>query len=158
MTWWSVSLVAFAVTVAGHALLCRMAVRAGIIAKFLQVSAAVGVVLGGAMVGFWGNKPETLTAVLVYAFLCELYVFLFTLTNSSVSASLLLTLASVSEADEAEVEARYSSQRMVLNRLHRLEKNGFLELTADGVYRITWKGCATINLFDWMRRFFRHNA
>ena len=155
MTWWSLSLFAWFIAVVGHALLCRSTIHLGVFAKFLLVAATLGVGLGIASLVFFGYKPEALTSILVYAFLCELYAFLFTMTSSSVSASLLLTLAEVSETTEDKIEARYSSGRMVLNRLHKLERSGLLKLNAEGKYGVTRMGYLLIQFLDQARRFFR---
>src|SRR6266508_4072076 len=82
----------FATSVAGHALLCRLPLSGNPVLKFVCVGAVVGLGMAAHAFMQFGLAPETWTALIVYAFACELYVFLFTMVSSSVSASLLLTL------------------------------------------------------------------
>jgi len=147
---------AFLIAMGSHAWLCRTKTRLTIILKFLLVGTIVGSALIYYTLTLWKGNREILASVADYAFLCELYIFLFTFVNSSVSAALLLTLATVSNVREGEIEAMYSPWRMVVNRMHKLECNGFLYLDRDSVYKITRKGYITIMLFDLLRRFFRH--
>ena len=125
------------------------------IARFFLAIGLIGPLLSiGVFIGW--TPQSALTALLVYVFLCELYLFLFTLAASSVSASLLLSLAVVSESTESEIDRTYSSQHMVAVRLGRLERAAFLERRPEGGYVLTSRGRAAMRLFKVLRSFFGH--
>ena len=70
-------LIYFAVAIAGHAVLCRLPLRGNFVVKFLLVGGLLGVALGAHEVLSHGLAIEAWTALLLYAFACELYIFLF---------------------------------------------------------------------------------
>lgn len=147
----------FLFAVALHSGLCHARSRYGPIAMFLFSGGAVGFTFGATMIVLRFVPIDALTAILVYAFLCELYLFSFTLASGSVSASLLLLLATMGEASVDEIEDRYSSARMVANRLTKLQKSGFVERTESGSYGLTSRGDAAVRLCARLRRFFGHD-
>ena len=140
--------------VAMHSVICRLPFRGNSVVRFLIVGGVFGVGLIMLVIRLYGLSPEALAAVLVYAFLCELYLFLFTLAMSSVSATLLMTMAKA-KLTQAEIDRLYDSERMVTQRLKRLVAAGFLRQTTDGL-QLTPKGSRLVAAFDAMRRFFRH--
>ena len=76
----------FVAAVALHAIWCRLSTRLSVVVKFVLVGGATGLVLIGHLIGIGGLSTGTLAGALVYALACELYIFLFTLILSSVSA------------------------------------------------------------------------
>src|SRR5260370_31126419 len=74
-----------------HALTTRLP-RGNPIVKFILVGCAGALALGCQLILQDGATVGTLAALLTYAFACELYLFLFALVASSVSARLLLLL------------------------------------------------------------------
>jgi hypothetical protein len=102
----------------------------------------------------YGASVSTLAGVLSYALACELYVFMFTLILSSVSAIWLRRLYRGSIEVSALAEA-YSPTWMVDTRLERLADNEFLARTGDG-YRVTERGLKMLQTFRRLRHFFRH--
>jgi hypothetical protein len=92
--------------------------------------------------------------VVVYAFACELYVFLFTLVASSVSASLLMALAAGALTPQ-EIGALCDEAGMVQMRLERLVDGGLLRVAPAG-YAPTRAARVMLAGFRMLRRFFRH--
>jgi hypothetical protein len=82
----------------------------------------------------------------VYAFLCELYVFLFTLVANSVAVSLLMSISAGCGTPEA-VELAYRPDTMVRRRLGQLERSGLIDNTG-GRLTLTAAGRRLIRTFD----------
>jgi uncharacterized protein YacL len=125
------------------------------VARFLVVGGLIGIVLVGLLLErFGGLTAEVAAGVLVYAFLCELYIFLFTMTISSISSNLLVRLAQ-REMTLSEVGAAYDSESMVTGRLARLVSTGFLQ-QSDDLLSITLKGLRFVRSMNSLRKFFGH--
>jgi len=146
-------LVYFAMAVAGHAVFCRLPFVWDTVSKFLVVGGLLGLVLSGHMFLLEGLAVETWTALLMYGFGCELYIFLFTLVSSSVSASLLLRLRT-GNISHAEIDRLYSNTQMVDVRIENLVATGLLRVGTSG-YLVTDKGRALLIMFKALRHFFR---
>ena len=145
----------FLVAVVVHAVWCRLPPRLSVVAKFVLAGGLVGVLLSAHLIGVDGFSIGTLAGVAVYALACELYIFLFTLILSSVSAIWLRRLHRGSIEAAALAEA-YSPAWMVDSRLGRLVDNGFLQPVAGG-YRLTDKARRMIRTFARLRAFFGHD-
>jgi hypothetical protein len=153
--WFALSLAAFALAVVAHALAVRVLQRANRVISFF----AVGGLIGGAMILLAALRygivsHETAGAAVCYAFLCELYVFLFTLSLSSISANLLARLH-LGRMTPAEVEQLYDSHRMVAGRIERLRGTGLLQYE-EGRVIVTAKGERLMRTLNAMRVFFGH--
>jgi len=137
-----------------HAAACRLQLSADRVIRFLLVGGAMGLVLLLLMAHRHGLYAlETVAALLLYGFLCELYLFLFTMTLSSISANLLVRLRS-GDMTLPEIEQRYDSRKMVRDRLDRLEGTGFLRYDGGRIL-IAEKGARFLSVFRFLRRFFR---
>jgi hypothetical protein len=143
----------FGGAVAVHALLTRLPWGNPIV-KFLLGGGAGGLGLSGHLISLTGLSRATLGGLLVYAFACELYLFLFTLVASSVSARLLLLLRE-RELGVPEIQALYQPTGMVARRINRLIAAGLLVRAGDG-YRVTARGRRVAATFQAGKRFFRH--
>ena len=75
---------------------------------------------------------ELITGALTYAFLCNLYIFLFTATLSSVSSNLLFRLSREALTPD-DVERLYSGRAMAEVRIKRLVDAGFLAAGTTGL-------------------------
>lgn len=140
--------------VAAHSFLGRLA-RAGTgVGRFLMVATPLGLALFVHAASRDGLGPTTVAALVVYAFACELYVFLFTLVASSVSASLLMALAS-GGLTRREISALCDEEGMVRMRLERLVRGGLLRAAPAG-YAPTRAARVMLAGFRMLRRFFRH--
>ena len=137
-----------------HAIWCRAAVRPSVVVKYVVVGGLTGLALLAHLLSVEGPTHRTLAGLLVFALASELYIFLFTMIISSVSAIWLRRLyrGSIETSTLAEI---YSPAWMVETRLERLVENGFLVRTDDG-YRLTEKGRSLINTFTRLRGIFKH--
>ena len=151
--WILVPLAGLAAAVLLHGVAMRVSLRMDAVLRFLVVGAPIGatIVAWAAISGF---TLRAMAAVLLYAFLCELYIFLFTLVMSSISVATLIALREASVEEEVFLR-RADTTAMVEVRLARLIKNGFVELTG-GRYALTSKGMRFHKIFTALRRFFRH--
>jgi hypothetical protein len=152
---WAVAgLVCFGLALLAHSIACRMRIALNAVFKFAVVALGIGVALTIWLLSTYGVSIEAGASLLVYALVCELYVFTFTLVGSSVSASILMRLrASGLTADE--IERAYSAEYMVESRFSKLVKNGFL-LSDNGSYTLTARGERVLGVFERLRLFFRH--
>jgi hypothetical protein len=152
---WAVwALVSFAGALTAHAGLCRSQLPMSGAAKFAVAGVVFGLALGWQLAPRYGSALETWAGLLLFAFACELYVFLFTFVGSSVSVSLLLQLRKGGLA-QPEIDRDYASEEMVARRLKRLVSGGFLSAAPSG-YLATSKGRLVLLVFDALGRFFRH--
>jgi hypothetical protein len=118
----------FGAVLFGHAIVCRANAKLNRVTSFVIVAALVTVLMVAALAQHYEFvSAEFIAALLLFAFACELYVFLFTMTISSISANILVLLAHKPMSVE-DVRSRYDSRNMVRMRLERLVQNGFLEM------------------------------
>jgi hypothetical protein len=153
--WFLYALAFWLAAVASHALLCRLSLPLGTVVRFLIMGGAAGSCLiwvSFRPYGMW--SPQTFPALSAYSFLCELYLFLITLVQSSISSNLLLILRdrSLSEKDLVDL---YDSSRMVSMRIERLLATGLLS-EAGGELRLTKHGARIATRFIVFKRFFGH--
>jgi|SRR3990172_3332658 len=154
---WGVwAIIVFVGALAGHAALCRLPVSGNNVAKFLGVGGLAGILLSTYLISVYGLALTTWAGLFLYMFLCELYIFSFTLVHSSVSASLLIALRAGALTDQ-EIHMRYSDERMVDLRIGKLLANGFLR-EGDSGYTLTDRGRLLLAIFRRLRGFFRHSA
>lgn len=147
------AVVSFVVVVLLHAVATRLPPARQTVPKLVLVGGIVGLGLAGWLLSQYGLSIVTVAGLLLYALLCELYVFCFTLTMNSVSVRLLILLRNnpsridtlVSHADRDSLVAR---------RVETMIANGFLEQGPDGL-RLTAKGQKTLTTFERLRGCFR---
>ena len=146
----------FGVVLVLHAVWCRASARPSVVVKLVGIGGLAGLGLLGHLLVLEGPTYRTLAGLLVYALGCELYIFLFTLIISSVSAIWLRRLyrGSIETAALAET---YSPTWMVDTRLGRLVENGFLACEGER-YGLTEKGRSLIRTFGRLRAIFGHEA
>src|SRR5262245_20390870 len=148
------AILAFVVAVAFHAVVCRLPLKLSVVLKYLLAGGLVGLGLAIWLVMTYGLSIPTLAGLVTFALASQLYIFMFTLILSSVSAIWLRRLHRGSIDTETLAEA-YSPAWMVDSRLERLADNDFLERTGDD-YRVTEKGRGLMRTFGRLRRFFNH--
>ena len=137
-----------------HAALTRLPVGPNVVVRFVVAGTLVGAALAVHLWARYGVAVETVTGLLVYALASELYIFLFTLASSSVSAALLLTLLRGPLSD-GSIEDRYSPDLMVDARIAKLVANGFMVERAGG-YELTDKRRRIVATFARLQLTFRH--
>jgi hypothetical protein len=142
---------AFLGAVTLHALLLRVPLKGDSVTKFALAGGTIGIFLGLLILLATPTLPG-LAALVVYAFAAELYVFLFTLVGSSVSARILLTLRA-GPRTAGELDAVYATAGMVEGRIARLKAVGLLDPETGA---ITPRGALLARLFRALKHFFRH--
>jgi hypothetical protein len=152
--WLTLSLGFLLCAVIGHAILCRLSIRADFVVKSVMVGMPMGILLIAVAVFRFGLAIEAAAAMLLYAFLFELYIFCFTLVSTSVSVSLLLKLADRPRT-VGEIESLYSDKSMVDTRVEKMVRTNLLARSPDG-FRVTSKSRVLLAGFRTMRFFFRH--
>jgi hypothetical protein len=150
--WLMLSVAAFVTSILVHAVAVRLVPRAGAVPAFVAVGGAIGVALIGYCALSYGSAPPTLAATLVYAFACELYIFLFTLVGNSVSFGLLTKLASHPLRPD-EIAAFYRAEAMITRRFEQLEGSDFITARANGV-KLTARGKRVVWIFSLLHAVF----
>jgi hypothetical protein len=154
--WLASVLFALIAAVTGQFLVARFQIMRGFVARFLLVGGTVGCVIAACLTWTYGLRVEFWAGMLVYAFACELYIFLGTLVDSSVSVSLLLRLRHGSSS-RAELDRVSSGRAMVASRLEKLYGNGLLGRAGDG-YTVTRRARWLLRLFRALRFFFHRRV
>ncbi|MGO8867114.1 MAG: hypothetical protein ACLQME_11490 [Alphaproteobacteria bacterium] len=145
----------FLVSLGLHALAGRLGLIANSVLRFLAVGSTVGLLLILWLIARYGPlSAELITGVLAYAFLCNLYIFLFTFTLSSVSANLLSRLSRQPLGPD-EVARLYSGRNMTEARISRLIQAGFLSAGPEGL-ALTAAGGRIVAVYERLRRLFKH--
>jgi hypothetical protein len=144
----------FLAAVASHAVLVRLACPGSAVLKFFLAGGAVGLLLACHVLAAFGFCVTSFAVLSSYAFLCELYIFLFTMTLSSVSVKMLFTLRKADLTPE-ELAGLYQSRGMVAGRIQRLLAVGLLQQEGP-LFRVTPRGRRLVLVFTALQRFFGH--
>ena len=136
-----------------HARVTRTTLPGNSVVKFLATGACAGLALGLHLLAVYGLAVECWAGLIWYALVCELYIFLFTLTMSSISVGLLFRLRAGS-ISEQEIDRIYDPAAMVRLRTGRLLANGLLREEAGG-YVPTPRAKRLVRLFTLLRSLFR---
>jgi hypothetical protein len=153
--WFAGAFAGLMIAIAGHAGICRASMPLNVVTRFLIAGGLAGVCLLWWLVDRYGmTAPQTWAAALLYAFCCELYIFLFTFAMSSVTANLVGRLSRCNMTD-ADIEQLYDSRHMVATRLDRLLAVGLVEERPAGL-RLTTEGARMVRTFRLLRGLFRH--
>ena len=137
-----------------HGLSSRRSQRMDSVRRFLLVGVPVGAVLMIAAWTCYGLTVPALAAIALYAFLCELYIFCFTLAMSSISATMLIMLRQRPlQADE--LAAAYKPEDMVQLRIERLVNSGAVD-RVTGRLVLTERGRKLHAAFSALSQFFGH--
>ena len=134
----------------------RAPLRLDSVRRFLLTGVPLGMVLVVVSLARFGPTLPGIAAILLYALLCELYIFLFTLVLSSVSATILIMLRR-GPVQPSALASFYEPREMVKLRLDRLLNNDLVE-RASGRFSVTEKGERLHRLFTGLRRFFGHES
>ena len=140
------------------AIICQsLLLRLRMIKNSLAAILMTGSILGGWLMAVLFHSYSAIVAVsgtVLYGFLCELYIFFYTFTLSSVAANLLARLRE-RPMTRAEIDQLYNAEAMVQNRIRRLCEARMVEET-KGRLSATPKGQRLAAKFDSVRRFFGH--
>lgn len=143
----------FGAAVVLHGLL-RPFVHVDSVRRFLLAGIPIGILLTIAALALYGLTAQGFAAIALYAFLCELYIFSFTLVISSISATTLVMLRRGS-VPLADLTAVYKPDEMVQLRVGRLLDTGFLRREPGRVV-LTAKALKLHAAFSRLSRFFGH--
>lgn len=154
-TWFLTILCTILAGVASHAIVTRLFPRGNAVLLFMVSGGLVGIILLGWTVTTYGLFDiRTFSLVVAYAAFCELYLFLFTLALSSVSANILVRLHNGTIPLQS-LDAMYDSKSMVEQRVTRMRRTGLL-IEDSGYATTTTKGRLITRTYRGLRRFFRH--
>jgi hypothetical protein len=151
--WLAYVLLAFFASVLGQMLLLRLRLLGNSFYAFLITGIAIGLGLMPLLFNFY-SANIALSGTLLYAFLCELFIFSFTFIYSSVSANLLMRLGH-RPMGRAEIDSLYDDRDMTRQRIDGLIHSALVE-EAEMTLRITAKGKVLARVFDNARRLFAH--
>jgi hypothetical protein len=159
MSWLLHIVLAFGVAVLAHALYVRLAPNSNRLFSFLAIGTLVGLrALAYIARHFSIVSAETLAAALLYAFLCELYIFLFSSSLTSISMNILIRLL-FKPIPTKELEQDYSGEAMVRIRIERLLGTNMLErVTPESIPTLTARGQGFLDSVGKLRKFFRHTT
>ena len=153
--WFAAALATFVMAIGTNFVLARSLFPGRAVARF----ALVGSVFGAGLLGGFSIKYtvgiEPIAGFLLYAVCCELYVFLFTLVLSSVSANIVLRLKQ-GALDDHQLNNIYDSAHMIELRIDRLLRKKLLSST-DEQMQLTKKGKCFVLAFNFFRMLFRHS-
>jgi hypothetical protein len=150
--WLLLSMAAFAASVLIHAVALRLFERTGAVTAFVVIGGAIGALLFGYCGLRYEFAPTTITAVLTYAFVCELYIFLFTFVGNSVSFALMAKLDGC-PLKPAEIAGFYRTEAMVERRFEQLELAKLIVRGQAG-WRLTARGKRIVQVFSFLRSAF----
>jgi len=145
----------FLLAVISHAFLCRLRWKSNRVLRFIMAGSLWGVVLLGYLAGQYGVSSEMLASLVLYAFVCELYIFVFASLPTSVTVALLLAVGS-KQKTQAEIDAFLGDNLMVSMRLEGLLREGLLE-GSPSQYVLTDKGKRLVHIFRLFQDFFGHS-
>ncbi len=152
--WFVYSLCSWFLAVTVHAVLCRLSLPFGTVARFFIAGSGVGISLSCFVCASHGiYSVETFSALSAYGFLCELYLFLSTLAMASISSNLLIRLKG-NRLQEQDLIAMYDADRMVAVRIERLLAAGLLA-EDSGRLHLTRAGTRIVTGFQRLRAFCR---
>jgi ABC-type transport system involved in multi-copper enzyme maturation permease subunit len=145
VAYWFAAIISFA-------LLLGAPKRGRSVSRFLLIGTIVGILLIVTLAFAFGYSFDMIAAVLIYGFLCELFIFLFTLVGTSISVGTLLQLhRGLPYKAAPAVDLRSAVER----RLEMMENAGLIRVFESG-YQITAKGRTFLIPARRLRRFFRH--
>lgn len=150
-----IALTVFVLAVLLHGLVMRFAMQVDSVRRFLMVGIPLGLALAAFSLARFGLALNGFATILLYALLCELYMFCFTLVISSVSVTMLIKLRQGPVADSSLVSVN-ALDEMVQLRVSRLIKTGFVTQNG-GRLAVTAKGTKLHLIFKGLRHFFYHD-
>lgn len=152
--WLLLAALCFALSLCLHALATRLRPRSNRVVTYAVVGLVAGLVLALALVARYGLELQTWAALALYALGAELYVFIFTMIGSSITARILITLRH-RDMTRAEIDAAFPTSGMVERRMQNLLHNGFIRADAACGFTLAPRGRLLVNCFRPLRSFFR---
>lgn len=154
--WLGTVILCIAASVLVHAVLTRLSPKPNAVFLFLAGGVPIGMALCASAIVVYGLAAiEFASAILIYAAFCELYLFLFTLALSSISANILVRLLGGPRV-QLELNEFYNNAAMVEARLARMQSAGLLRREGAGL-QITPRGALVVRSYRFLRTLFRHD-
>jgi hypothetical protein len=153
MTWLVLAFGGVALAVLGQALILRLSARSNGMVAFVLAGVPVGLALMAALLPGYSTS-QAWAGVFLYAFLCELWMFVFSSTFSSVSANLTLHLRA-QPLRRSHIDQLYDNRAMIHRRIRWLH-HIHAAVEKDGRLVPTDRGRKLAGLFDAVRTFFGH--
>ena len=152
MIWIYIACCGFLIAMILHAVLSRIAANTSRVALFVAIGTPIGAgifYIAVTAYGLWSAKM--LASVLVYAVLCELYIFVFTLAMASISANVLVRLK-VKSLSVKDLSLIYDGNTMASRRVERLIDTELLAYDQDNILSLTAKGHKLAEIFVMARK------
>ena len=150
--WILVTILFLVATLLLHGAICRLVPERNRVIVFVLTGGVLGISLVVTLHLYFERASQVLAGTVMYAFCCEMYIFLFASTLTSISANLLLRLSERSMTYE-EVTRVYDSAEMVKQRVERMLATDLVLSTECGSV-LTHKGRLLLGLLQGLRRFF----
>ena len=150
------ALTALVVSVIVHLCATRLWPRQNHVFTFLISGFVVGVILLLILLKT-RSRLEALEAALIYAFACELYIFLFTFVVTSISVAILVWLKEDGRLPESRMEAAQDDGDFVGGRINRMVESGIFQ-KKDEQLSLTAKGRILLAAYKGLRSFFGHQV
>ncbi len=153
MGWLGLAIVAFGLALVGQTVLIRYFRRRHAIVAFVFAGIPIGLVLMIVLFSVWPSD-RSISGTLLYAFLCELWMFILSVTFSSFAATLMMLLRRRPlTLDEIN---RLSDHRVIIqDRMTWLADIG-AAVKHDGQLSPTGGGRKLAGIFNACRSFFGH--
>jgi hypothetical protein len=153
MNWLSWTFAAFIFAILGQALLLRGGVLRNSLIAFVTTGAPFGFALMAVLLP--GHSiSQALAGILLYAFLCEFWIFVFSSIFSSISATLMLNLRAGAMCRH-KIDRLFDNRQMIRRRISWLRHVG-AAIEKNDVLTPSEKGRHLLRLFDALRAFFGH--
>jgi hypothetical protein len=152
--WLLLAILCFTLSVGLHAFATRLRPHTNRVLSYAVVALLAGLVLVLALLDNYGLDVRTWAALCLYALAAELYVFLFTMIGSSITARILVLLGR-RDMTPVEIDAAFPTSGMVEDRMHNLLDNAFIRVDGDSGFKLTARGWLLVRCFRSMRSFFR---
>jgi hypothetical protein len=154
--WLYISFISFILAIFLHGLSIKLQMRIDSVRRFLCIGTVIGMNLFLISFLLFSLSSKFFASLAIYAFLCEIYIFIFTLVISSVSVSILIILENNS-VQLTEIERLYQSGDMVKLRIQRLINVGYLVREGDNLF-LSKRGERLVGKFSLLRKFFNHTS
>jgi hypothetical protein len=145
---------AFVASVILHLCATRLWTRQNRVFSFLISGFVVGFILLEVLLKT-RSRIEALEAALIYAFACELYVFLFTFVVTSISVAILVWLREDGRLRESRTETAQDDDDFVGGRIKRMVESGIFQKKEEQL-NLTAKGRILLIAYKGLRSFFGH--
>ncbi|PWU09367.1 MAG: hypothetical protein C5B47_03515 [Verrucomicrobia bacterium] len=145
---------AFLTSVAGHLGAVKLWPRQNRVFSFLSCGFFVGGIFLAILLKM-RSSLEALEAAVIYAFACELYIFLFTFVIGSISVVILIQLKE--DGCLPEFQAETADDNFIGGRIQRMLELGILGKEGEHL-RLTVRGRILLRAYKVLRSFFRHQG